>query len=492
MFRLLIGRSSGRVLLKRQAAGFSNVASGRFCNGVFGRTFHSGRRLCQEIRDPYETLGVSRDASTSQIKKAYYKLAKKYHPDINKDEGAEKKFHDLQNAYEILSDESKRSQYDQFGAAAFSQGGAAGPGNGAGGFQGGFAGFGGFEGFGDFGGINFEDLFGAAFRGGSGSGASGARGRNGANFVREYKGDSIHVPFNVSFKDAVFGLKGIKLKYSAYDQCGTCAGSGLKSGAKRSSCSICHGTGTQMHVRAGFQMASTCTQCNGEGSSIRRSDQCSSCRGEGVVFNRQKEIDVDLPHGLQDGDVVKVPSQGSFPHVQVDPEMSHTIRTRRGDLLIQIRVERDPRFQIRNNYDIWYTQDIPITTAALGGVVNIPTVDGEQLRLKIAPGTQHEQVVSVPNKGVPKGLTASRGDMKVQYKISLRKPQSKAEKYLWEALADVTGDNTAKRTENLGSSFCAQKSSANSTPENPDEPSTLGKLERFISNAFKSIKGENK
>ncbi|AGO10993.1 AaceriAFR507Wp [[Ashbya] aceris (nom. inval.)] len=467
----------------RVSARTGGAARAHWAGATLARQFHSSGRRLQEIRDPYETLGVPRDSSASQIKKAYYKLAKQFHPDINKDEGAEKKFHDLQNAYEILSDENKRRQYDQFGAAAFSQGGGAGAG-GAGGFQGGFGGFSGFGDFGEFGGLNFEDLFGAAFRGG----ARGAGQQRGAQFVREFKGDSIQVPFKLSFRDAVFGLKDVPLRYAVYDQCGTCSGSGLKAGAQRSVCGGCHGTGTQVHVRAGFQMASTCSQCGGEGYSIRRGDQCGTCSGEGVVFNRNKEVKVDFPHGLQDGDVVKVPGQGSFPHIQVDPETAHAMRLRRGDLLVQVQVERDPRFQIKNHYDIWYVQEIPITTAALGGTVSIPTVDGDQIRLKVIPGTQPDQVVSIPNKGVPRGLSGARGDMKVQYRIVMKKPQSKAEKFLWEALADVTGDATARRTENIDAAMAG--TAAPGATSGPDEPSTLRKLEKFISNAFKTIRGD--
>lgn len=439
------------------------------------RLFHVSSKLLDELKDPYSTLGVSNSATSSEIKKAYYKLAKKYHPDINKAADAQKKFHDLQNAYEILSDDSKRQQWDQYGPAAFSQGDA-GP-SGAGGGAEGFGGFGGFGGGGfggaggGFGGINFEDLFGAAFGGGAG-GAGGAGGRSRGSMYREYQGSPIEISHRISFKDSVFGTKNVNLKYSAYDPCNTCDGSGLKPGASRSTCPGCSGTGTRVHVRAGFQMASTCNQCGGEGSVLRDADTCQTCHGEGAKLDKNHELKVDLPHGLQDGDVIRISGKGSYPNIAVDPAMKDTVRLSRGDLLLRIRVDKDPRFQIKNKYDIWFTQDIPITTAALGGVVTIPTVDGEQVRLKVSPGTQHHDVVSIPQKGVPRGSFGTRGDMKVQYRVVIKKPQSQAEKCLWEALADISGDSSAKR-----SVLSSQPQQDQKGDGNPDTPSALGKLE---------------
>ncbi|KAL3231474.1 Uncharacterized protein RNJ44_00509 [Nakaseomyces bracarensis] len=501
----------GRVL-QRRAIGYRAVAR-----------FHTSPLLRESFKDPYQTLGVNNSASQSEIKKAYYKLAKKYHPDINKEAGAEKRFHDLQNAYEILSDEGKRKQYDQFGAAAFTGGGAAGgPGGGAGGFNPFGNGFGGFDftnaqgggNAGGFGGINFEDLFGAAFGGGPFSG-SGNAGRRSGSMFREYKGDTIEVIKDLDFKDAVFGKKNVSLKFTALDPCGTCNGSGLRSGASKSTCPSCQGSGTTVHVRAGFQMMSTCQTCGGEGTTVNPSDFCSSCRGEGVTVNKSKTITVDLPHGLQDGDVVRIPGQGSYPDIAVDSEMSKSVKLSRGDILVRIRVNKHPNFSIKNKYDIWYTKEIPITTAALGGTVSIPTIDGTNIRIKVPAGTAPEQVISIPNMGVPKSSPyrnssiQARGDMKIQYKVVIRKPQSQAETCLWEALADVTNDTGARRTmesfassveksvkETIDENSSKETGSATDKKEsgtlNPDEPGTLGRLEKFISDTFKKIKGDKK
>lgn len=473
---------------------------------AFKSQFHSSAVQDQAINDPYKALGLNKSASQSEIKKAYYKLAKKYHPDINKEQDAEKKFHDLQNAYEILSDETKRKQYDQFGPAAFDPNFASSQGH-----PGGFGGFGGANGgaagnpFGDFGGINFEDLFGAAFsgrNGGSGNPFGNAGGANSRmNMFREYKGDSIHVSCKLNFKDAVFGKKDVKLSFNSFDQCHTCHGSGMKTGATKETCQGCHGSGTKVHIRGGFQMMSTCNECQGEGTTVKAEDVCHSCHGEGVEFKRNKTIDVDLPNGLQDGDAIRISNQGSYPQMAVDPEMAKNVRMTRGDIIVTIQVDKDPRFSIKNKYDIWYQMDIPITTAALGGTVEIPTVDGTKIRLKVQPGTQYNEVISIPNMGVPRaGMLGQggRGNMKVQYRIVMKKPQSKAEKCLWEALADVTHDSNAKRTMNItldginGTESRTSESANNShsSASNPDEPSALSRLERFISGAFKKIKGE--
>lgn len=469
--------------------------------------FHSSAiRHNEAFKDPYDTLGLKKSATGAEIKKAYYKLAKKYHPDINKEPDAEKKFHDLQNAYEILSDDTKRQQFDQFGPAAFGGGGGGGAGGAGSPFGSQFHDFSGFtnaSGGSPFGGINFEDLFGAAF-GGGGAGAGAGRGGSGGRsspMYRQYRGDPIEIVHKVSFKDAVFGAKNVQLKFSALDPCGTCSGTGMKPNTHKVSCTTCHGSGSTVHVRGGFQMMSTCPTCNGEGTMKRPQDNCTSCHGEGVQANRGKSHHRGLARmGCQDGDVVRIPGQGSYPDIAVEADLQDSIKLSRGDILVRIRVDKDPSFSIRNKYDIWYDKEIPITTAALGGTITIPTVDGQKIRIKVAPGTQYNQVISIPNMGVPRTATL-RGDMKVQYKIVVKKPQSLAEKCLWEALADVTNDDMAKKTMHPGAAatgtaineeLLKKQKQEEEKHAKKDDDNTLKRLENFISNTFKKIKGDKK
>lgn len=464
--------------------------------------FHtSARNLNQasSIKDPYDTLGVKSNASQSDIKKAYYKLAKKYHPDINKEATAEKKFHDLQNAYEILSDEDKRRQYDQFGSAAFNQGQSSTTGQHYG--NGNFS-----SPFGDFGGINFEDLFGAAFNNNTNTNTHTRQ----QNMYRQYKGNTIQIQHKLKFKDAIFGQSNVSIKFNTIDPCDNCHGAGIKPHSKRHKCSSCQGTGTQIHSRAGFQMMSTCMECNGEGTTIDPADYCDQCHGQGTTINHNKSIKVDFPSGLQDGDIIRIPQAGAYPEMAWDKSINPNMDMIRGDLLINVRVEKDPQFTVKNKFDIWYQMNIPITTAALGGTIMVPTVDGKTIRLKVSPGTQDGDIITIPNMGVPHNNNKTiRGNMKIQYKIHIKKPTSKVEKCLWEALADATNDTMAKRSvttepsstidKKTNDMFKSTPSSSPSpsptdkaTPHSPDDTKTLGKLENFIINTFKKIKGENK
>ncbi|KAL6941882.1 hypothetical protein ACO0QE_003043 [Hanseniaspora vineae] len=474
---------------------------GRSLNYYTKRHFHSSKPALLK-GDPYKVLGVKNDASASEIKKAYYKLAKTYHPDINKKDGADKKFQDITEAYEILSDEEKRKQFDMYGSAAFDGGaGAGGPGAGAYGqgynpFAGGgnpFAGagnpFGGAGAGNPFGGINFEDLFGGAFGGGAGGGAAGGRRMR----MEDIKGDNIRVIHKISFKDAVFGVKNVELKFQALDQCNTCSGSGLQSGKHPVDCSACHGTGTILHVRSGFQMASTCNHCGGSGKVVDSKDYCKSCHGDGTTVNVSKKIVVDLPCGLHNGDTIRISGVGSMPDVRFDPE---TMRLRRGDVLLQVMVDKDDRFEM-DQKNIIFKQSIPITTAILGGTVIIPTVDGKQIRIRVPQGTQPGDVITIPDMGVPRKTNNlnNRGDMKVRFKVQINKPKSEAELCLLEALADVTNDQNAKRTlsTNNNDTSSTSDSEANKNIEDKTNvhPSTLAKIEGFISKAFKKIKGES-
>ncbi|GMM34806.1 Mdj1 protein [Saccharomycopsis crataegensis] len=438
------------------------------------RQFHSSSSQLK-VTDPYKTLGVDKGASTSQIKKAYYKLAKKYHPDVNKEEGAEGKFHDVQDAYEILSDSDKKAQYDQFGSSTFDQNGnfnphAGNPFAGFGGFGGGAGagGAGGAQGGNPFGDFNFEDLFGAAFRGGNGRG--GANG--GRSYVTEYVGNNIEVAKTVSLKDAVFG-KHLNVTYSALDNCGTCSGSGLKQGKEKSTCGTCHGTGQRVqYMQGGFQMASTCNKCGGTGTVISRDAACGTCHGEGVK-QVNKSTEVDLPPGISDGVRVKISGEGDAPAVT----KSANVRTYKGDLIIRIRIQQDPAFTVAGK-DLIHKIKIPFTTAILGGTVEVPTVDGAVLRLKVPAGTNNNKVITVPSKGIPRsGDVNRRGDMQVHFDVSIPKAQNDTQVAILEALADSFGDSTATRTHPLKDIHVEDGPVHN---EAPKHQSTFDKIKNFL------------
>ena len=330
-----------------------------------------GKRPMADKRDYYEVLGVDRGADESAIKSAYRKLAKKYHPDVNPgDKEAEKKFKEATEAYSVLSDPQKRRQYDQFGHAAFEQGGG-----GAGGFDG-FGGFGGFSG-GDMGDI-FGDIFGDLFGGGR------RRPNNGP-----MKGANVHASVRITFEEAVFGCEK-ELDLTLKDVCETCHGTGAKPGTSPETCSKCHGTGqvvyTQQSMFGTIQNVQTCPDCHGTGKVIK--DKCPDCRGTGFISNRKK-IKVTIPAGIDNGQSIRIREKGE-PGTNGGP---------RGDLMVEVVVARHPIFQ-RQDMNIFSTAPITFAQAALGGEVRISTVDGDVM-YDIKPGTQTDTKVRLKGKGVP-------------------------------------------------------------------------------------------
>ena len=320
-------------------------------------------------RDYYEVLGLSKNASDSEIKKAYRVLAKKYHPDTNPgDHEAEAKFKEASEAYAVLSDAEKRRKYDQFGHAAF-DGGA---GGGAGGFD--FSGMDMGDIFGDIFG-NFGDFFGG---GGRSSGRSGpARGANVRTSVR------------ITFEEACFGVEK-EIELNLKDECETCHGSGAKPGTNPETCPKCKGSGqtvvTQQSLFGMIRNVTTCPDCRGKGKIVK--DKCPDCYGSGYI-TRKKKIQVSIPAGIDNGQCVRIREKGE-PGENGGP---------RGDLLVEVMVSRHANFQ-RDGYDIYSTVPISYAKAALGGDVRINTIDGDVL-YTVKPGTQTNTKVRLRGKGVP-------------------------------------------------------------------------------------------
>lgn len=330
----------------------------------------------------YDRLGVSKDASQDEIKKAYRKMSKKYHPDINKEPGAEEKYKEVQEAYETLGDEQKRAAYDQYGAAGAN-----------GGFGGGTGGFDGFNGGAGFGG--FEDIFSSFFGGGGAT-------RN-PNAPRQ--GDDLQYRVDLTFEEAVFGVEK-EVSYNREATCETCSGTGAKPGTSPVTCSRCHGQGvinvdTQTPLGM-MRRQVTCDVCHGTGKEIK--DPCPTCHGSGHEKKRHK-VSVKIPAGVETGQQIRLQGQGEAgfnggPY---------------GDLFVIIKVLPSKEFE-RDGSTIYYSMNISFVQAALGDTVEVPTVHGK-VELTIPAGTQTGKTFRLRGKGAPKLRGGSQGDQHVTVNI---------------------------------------------------------------------------
>ncbi len=350
-------------------------------------------------RDYYEILGLTKGASEEHIKKAYRKLAKKFHPDINKDHDAEEKFKEINEANEVLSDPQKKATYDQFGHAGLENGGFD-----NGGFSGGFGGF--------------EDIFGSFFGGGFGGGRS-------RSSQRMQKGESRYMQMRIDFMDAIFG-KTEKVTLEVEEQCSECLGSGARSKDDVETCSTCHGSGKvvqQQRTAFGvFQSEGVCPTCHGRGKQIKH--KCSKCHGSGYETKRQK-LDIKIPAGIQSGQQVRVPNKGERGHNGGE----------NGDLFIEIIVAKH-KFFVRDGNDIRVQVPISSVDATLGCEIDVPTVHGD-VKLKIPAGTQHGTQLRLKDKGAV-SLRGEKGDQYVSIKIEIPTHLSKEEKELYLKLKDNT------------------------------------------------------
>jgi molecular chaperone DnaJ len=395
-----------------------------------------------------------------------------------------------------LSDAEKRKTYDQYGSAAFDANGNAGGGfnPGAGGgnpFGGGFGGFGGagfggsaggFGGQGGFGAeFNFEDLF-SAFGAG---GARRGRGQRGSPFQDEVMvGENIEVQANISFMDAAKGVQK-EITINPLVKCKTCSGSGLKKGTSRTNCKTCDGTGTRVHfMQGGFQMASTCGTCGGTGQQVPRGSECGSCRGNGAV-KEKRTVTVDIPGGVEDGMRLRVMGEGDYP--PTGQATNPGARTEKGDLYVFIRVAPDSKFQ-RSGSDVLYTASIPLTTAILGGEMNVPTLDGE-VKVKIATGTSTGDKITMSGMGMKKldSRRGANGDLRIEFKVQMPKYLSVNQRTIIEMLADEMGDKSAKRIMNL-SSF---KDSSNKPGDSSSSSASDHKNEGILKNLWHNITGQH-
>lgn len=355
-------------------------------------------------RDYYEVLGVSKDASEADIKKAYRGLAKKYHPDMNPgDKEAEAKFKEANEAYEVLSDSSKRAKYDQYGHAAFD------PSAGAGGY----GGFGGFD-------VDLGDIFGSFF--GGGFGGSRAQ-RNGPQ-----KGEDIEVNVTISFEEAVFGCKK-EISFSRQKKCDSCGGSGAASG-KAETCPTCKGTGQRrvMQNLGGmqFQSTTTCDKCRGTGRFIK--DPCQKCRGTGLE-RENKKLTVDIPAGIDHGKGLVIRGAGNEGK-NGGPA---------GDVYVMVSVRKSNTFQ-RDGYNIFCEIPITISEATLGAEIQIPTLEGME-NYTIPEGTQNGTTFTLRQKGVPVINSSRRGDLIFRVNVEVPKGLTQKQKELLRAFADECGES---------------------------------------------------
>ena len=363
-------------------------------------------------RDYYEVLGVNKSANKEEIKKAYRKLALKFHPDKNKgDKAAEEKFKEASEAYHVLSDDKRKSNYDQFGHAAFQSGG-----------QGGFGNFDFSSSFSDI----FEDVFGDFGDFGFGGGGRSRRSRT------NNRGSDLRYDVSIELNDAFTGTEK-NISYTTYKKCKTCSGSGAKPGSKPTSCSYCNGQGKIRSSQGFFTIQQTCPECSGEGEKI--SNPCSSCTGVGKTQSNET-VAVKIPKGVDDGTRIRLAGKGE----------AGTKGGSNGDLYLFISVEPHSIFK-RSEENLYYDLPISIADAALGATVEVPSIDGGRTKIKIPSGTQSGKQLRLKGKGMPILRRNITGDLYIRIITEVPTSLTKKQKELlveFKALEDTKSNPLIK------------------------------------------------
>ena len=372
-------------------------------------------------RDYYEVLGVSKDATPEEIKKAYRKKAKEFHPDAytgDDKKAAEEKFKEASEAYSVLSDQNKKAQYDRFGHGFEN----AGFGSGQGGFD--FSGFSssgmGFD-------IDLDDILGSVF-GGSFGGFGGARKRKGPT-----KGADLRYNMRLTFEEAVFGCTK-EINITRNESCPDCHGSGAKKGTSEVTCPDCHGTGriqvTQNTIMGSFATVKTCEKCGGEGK--YNPNPCDTCAGHGTV-RKTRKIEINIPKGIDNGQAISLTGEGDAgrkggPH---------------GDLFVVVTVMPHKLFKRKGN-DIYLDVDVPFVKATLGGKIKVPTLEGDY-EFNIPEATQPGSTFRIKNKGIPNMRNSSRGDLEFTVNIEVPKKLNDKQKEALKQFADLIGEDVNKK-----------------------------------------------
>lgn len=366
-------------------------------------------------RDYYDVLGVGKDADAAEIKKAYRKLAIKYHPDQNQDnKEAEDKFKELSEAYEVLKDPQKKSAYDQYGHAAFESGG------GAGGFSGReYA-------------SNFSDIFEDLFGGMGGFGGFGGMGGGQSNAEANMRGADLRYNMEISLEDSFNGSKK-EIKVNTYDECSSCNGTGAEGDSKPEICDTCGGHGIIRSQQGFFSVQRTCPTCGGSGTIIK--DPCKSCGGSGRT-KKDKKLNVNIPAGVESGTRIRLSGEG-----EAGIRGGET-----GDLYIFLSVKSHPIFK-REMDDLHIRMPIRMTTATLGGAIEVPTVEGKKVKLNIPDGTQSADKFRLKGKGMAIMNSSRRGDMYVHAAVETPKNLTKKQKELLKEFDGTCNKKTSPESE---------------------------------------------